>query len=112
MGDFAFQVITQDRLGRAYWQLGDFRRAIESCERSMSLLKGKPVGERFGMAGVASVVTPIPLVVSLVELGYLANGIAQGKEIVRIAEKVGVFDAKSHLHRKRRSRKGYSPGGA
>ena len=55
----------------------------------MSLLKGKPVGERFGMAGVASVVTPIPLVFSLVELGDLANGIAQGEEVVRIAERIG-----------------------
>ena len=89
IGDLAFQVITQDRLSRAYWQLGDFRRAIDSCERSMSLLKGKPVGERFGMAGVASVVTPIPLVVSLAELGDVANGIAQGREVVRIAEKIG-----------------------
>jgi class 3 adenylate cyclase/tetratricopeptide (TPR) repeat protein len=89
MGNFALQVITQDRLSRAYWQLGDFRRTIDSCKRSMSLLEGKPVGERFGMAGVPSVVTSIPLVHSLTELGHVANGIAQGKEIVRIAEKVG-----------------------
>ena len=89
MGDFAFQVITQDRLSRAYWQLGDFRRTIDSCKRSMSLLEGKPVGERFGMASVAAVVTPGPLVLSLAELGDLANGIAQGEEVVRIAEMVG-----------------------
>jgi tetratricopeptide (TPR) repeat protein len=55
----------------------------------MSLLEGKPVGERFGMANVASVVTPIPLILSLAELGDLANGIAQGEEVVRIAEMVG-----------------------
>jgi class 3 adenylate cyclase/tetratricopeptide (TPR) repeat protein len=89
MGDFALQVITQDRLSRAYWQLGDFRRAIDLCKRSMSLLEGKPVGERFGMANVASVVTPGPLVHSLAELGHLANAIAQGEEVVRIAEMVG-----------------------
>ena len=89
MGDFALQVITQDRLSRAYWQLGDFRRTIDLCKRSMSLLEGKPVGERFGMANVASVVTPGPLVHSLAELGHLANAIAQGEEVVRIAEMVG-----------------------
>jgi tetratricopeptide (TPR) repeat protein len=55
----------------------------------MSLLERKPVGERFGMAGVASVVTRIPLVFSLAELGDVANGLAQGEEVVRTAEMVG-----------------------
>jgi class 3 adenylate cyclase/tetratricopeptide (TPR) repeat protein len=89
LGDFVFQVITQNRLSREYYSLGDFRRAIDLSERSMSLIEGKPVSERFGMAGVASVVTPFPLLNSLAELGNLANGIAQGEEVVRIAETVG-----------------------
>ena len=89
MGDFTLQVVTQDRLSRAYYSLGDFRRTIDLCRRSMSLLEGKPVGERFGMANVASVVTPGPLVLSLAELGDLVNGIAQGEAVVRIAEMVG-----------------------
>ena len=87
--DFSFQVVTQDRLSRAYHALGDFRRAIDLCKRSMSLLEGKPVGERFGMVGVPSVVTRGPLILSLAELGDLANGIAQAKEVVRIAETIG-----------------------
>jgi predicted ATPase len=89
MSDFPLQVITQDRLSRAYWQLGDFRQAIDLCKRSMSLLKGKPIGERFGMAGVASVVTLVPFILSLAELGDLANGIAKAEEVARIAETVG-----------------------
>jgi tetratricopeptide (TPR) repeat protein len=89
MGDFALQIVTQDRLSRTYYSLGDFRRTIDLCKRSMSLLEGKPVGEQFGMANVASVVTPGPLVLSLAELGELANGIAHGEEAVRVAEMVG-----------------------
>ena len=89
MGDFAFQVVAQDRLGRAYYSLGHFRRTIDLCKRSMSLLEGKPIGERFGMASVASVVTRIRLVLSLAELGDVANGIAQGEEVVRLAETIG-----------------------
>jgi len=89
MGDFALQAITQDRLSRTYYALGDFRRTVELCERSISLLEGKPVGERFGMVGVAPVITRTSLVLSLAELGALANGIAQGEELVRIAEMVG-----------------------
>jgi len=88
-GDFAFQVIAQDRLGRAYYSLGDFRRSIDLCNRSMSLLEGKPIGERFGMATVASVVTRIRLVLSLAELGDVTKGIARGEEVVRIAETIG-----------------------
>ncbi|PYS17068.1 MAG: hypothetical protein DMG15_00380 [Acidobacteria bacterium] len=89
LGDFGLQVIALDRLSRVYMGLGEYRRAIALCERSTSLLEGKPVGERFGMASVASVVTRIPLVLSLAELGDVANGIAQGEEVVRIAEMVG-----------------------
>jgi class 3 adenylate cyclase/tetratricopeptide (TPR) repeat protein len=89
MGDFAFQFVAQDRLGRAYYSLGDFRRNIDLCKRSMLLLEGKPIGERFGMATVASVVTRIRLALSLAELGDVANGIARGEEVVRIAETVG-----------------------
>ena len=69
LGDFGLQVIALDRLSRVYMGLGEYRRAIALCERSTSLLEGKPVGERFGMASVASVVTRIPLVLSLAELG-------------------------------------------
>ena len=89
IGDFAFQVITQDRLSRACWQLGDFRRTIDLCKRSMSLLEGKPLGERFGMASVAAVTTPVPFVISLAELGDVVKSIAQGEEVVRVAETIG-----------------------
>jgi tetratricopeptide (TPR) repeat protein len=88
-GDSAFQVMTQNRLSREYYALGDFHRAIDSGERSKSLLEGKPLGERFGMAGVASVVTHVSIVLSLTELGDVAKGIAHGEEVVRIAETVG-----------------------
>jgi class 3 adenylate cyclase/tetratricopeptide (TPR) repeat protein len=87
--DFVFQLITQDRLSRAYQALGDFRRAISLCKRSIALLEGKPVSERFGMVGVPSVITHGPLVLSLAELGDLGSGISQAEEVVRIAETVG-----------------------
>ncbi len=90
LGDIALQVIAQDRLGRAYFSLGNYRRTIELCTRSLLLLEGKPVSERFGMlTGVAPVVTRDPLVLSLAELGEMAEGIARGEEAVRIAEMVG-----------------------
>jgi tetratricopeptide (TPR) repeat protein len=90
LSDVSLQVVAQDRLGRAYCFMGNYRRAIELASRSLALTEGKPVGERFGMlTGVAPVVTRVPLIYSLAELGALAEGIAQGEEAVRIAEMVG-----------------------
>jgi class 3 adenylate cyclase/tetratricopeptide (TPR) repeat protein len=88
LGDFGFQILARDRLARVYALLGDYRRAIHLTERSMALLEGKPVGERFGMTGVASVVTRLPRAVCLAELGELAEGIVWAEEAVRIAETV------------------------
>ncbi len=89
LGDFALQVSALDRLARAYVGLGDYHRAIDLSNRSMSLLEGKPVGERFGLTGVAAVVTRIPLIWSFAELGEFTEGLARGQEAVRIAEMVG-----------------------
>jgi class 3 adenylate cyclase/tetratricopeptide (TPR) repeat protein len=90
LSDVSLQVVAQDRLGRAYCFIGNYGRAIELASRSLALIEGKPVGERFGMlTGVAPVVARVPLIYSLAELGALAEGIAQGEEAVRIAEIVG-----------------------
>jgi class 3 adenylate cyclase/tetratricopeptide (TPR) repeat protein len=87
--DFALQVIVHDRLARAYHGLGDHRRAIDLCNRSLLLLEHKPIGERFGLTGIASVVTRVGLVSSLSELGNFVEGIGRGEEAIRIAEIVG-----------------------
>jgi class 3 adenylate cyclase/tetratricopeptide (TPR) repeat protein len=90
LSDVSLQVIAQDRLGRAYCWIGNYRRAIELATRSLALIEGRPVGERFGMlTGVAPVVARTPLIYSLAELGEFAEGVAQGAEAVRIAEMVG-----------------------
>jgi predicted ATPase len=88
--DVSLQVVAQDRLGRAYCFIGNYKRAIELATRSLTLIEAKPVGERFGMlTGVAPVVTRVPLVYSLADLGALAEGIAHGEDAVRLAEMAG-----------------------
>jgi class 3 adenylate cyclase/tetratricopeptide (TPR) repeat protein len=89
LGDFGFQILARDRLARVYALLGDYRRAIHMSDRSMALLEGKPVGERFGMTGIASVVTRLPRAMCLAELGELPEGIVFAEEAVGIAETVG-----------------------
>ena len=88
LGDLGFQILAQDRLARVYALLGDYRRAIRLSEGSMALLEGKPVDERFGMTGVAAVVTRLPRATCLTELGELAEAIVWAEEAVRIAETV------------------------
>jgi len=88
LGDFALQVMVHDRLARAYHGLGNYRRAIDLSNRSLQLLEDKPVGERFGLTGVASVVTRIGLISPLAELGEFPEGIVRGQEAVRIADMV------------------------
>ena len=90
LSDVSLQVVAQHRLSRAYCWVGNYRRAIELATRSLPLIEGRPMGERFGnLTGVASAVTRVPLIVSLAELGEFAEGVAQGEEAVRIAEMVG-----------------------
>jgi class 3 adenylate cyclase/tetratricopeptide (TPR) repeat protein len=89
LGDFGFQILAQDRLARVFAVLGDYRRAVHLSERNMSLLEGKPIDERYGMTGIASVLTRLPHAMCLTELGELAEGIVWAEEAVRIAETVG-----------------------
>jgi tetratricopeptide (TPR) repeat protein len=88
LDDFALQVMVHDRLAGAYHGLGNYRRAIDLSNRSLQLLEDKPVGERFGLTGVASVVTRIRLISPFAELGEFPEGIVRGQEAVRIADMV------------------------
>jgi tetratricopeptide (TPR) repeat protein len=88
LGDFTLQVMVHDRLARAYHGLGNYRRAIDLSNRSLQLLEDKPVGERFGLTGAASIITRAGLIPPLAELGEFPEGIVRGQEAVRIAEMV------------------------
>ena len=86
LGDVALQVEANYRLGQAYLALGDYRRAMEFLVRNVSSLKGHLLHERFGLPGIASVVSRSYLAWCLAELGEFVEAIARGEEAVRIAE--------------------------
>lgn len=88
LGDVALQVEANYRLGQAYLALGEYRRAIDFLGQNVSSLTGPLLYERFGLPGIASVVSRSYLAWCLAELGEFAAGIARGEEAVRIAEAV------------------------
>ena len=84
--DFALQIATSTHLGPLYRERGDYRRAIEILNSSVDSLQGSLSRERFGLAGLPSVLLRFHLVWCLAELGHFAEGIVHAQEGIRIAE--------------------------
>jgi len=80
--------VANQRLGQAYLDLGDYRRASECFRSNIESLQGELIRERFGEVGLPSVGSRLFLADLLAELGEFAEGIARGEEGVRIAETV------------------------
>ncbi len=84
--DFALQIATSTHLGPLHRERGDYRRAIEILKSSVDSLQGSLARERFGLAGLPSVLLRFHLVWCLAELGHFAEGMAHAQEGIRIAE--------------------------
>jgi len=86
IGDVGLQVRANYYVGSVYYDLGDYRRAIDCLGWNVASLDGDLIRERFGMTGLPAVLSRAYLSWSLAELGVFAEGIARGEEGVRIAE--------------------------
>ena len=76
---------TRDVLGRTYYNLGDFSRAVEVLTENVIALRDHP-RERFGLAGFVSVLSLSFLGMSNGELGAFAEGYEWARQARRIAE--------------------------
>jgi tetratricopeptide (TPR) repeat protein len=97
LGDFALQVMANQRLGRAYLMLGDYRQATDILKRNVASLEGELRWERFGQLSPPSVLSRSWLVRCLAERGEFAEGIAHGESGLRIAEAVDQPYGLSHI---------------
>jgi class 3 adenylate cyclase/tetratricopeptide (TPR) repeat protein len=86
LGDVGLQVMANYYMGSVYYDLGDYRRAMDVLGWNVSSLAGDLIRERFGMTGLPSVLSRVFLSWSLAELGAFAEGVPRGEEGVRIAE--------------------------
>jgi len=75
-------------LGIAYHDLGDYRRAVDFFSRNVAPRAGDLILERFGMAGLPSVMSRTWFVSCLAALGEFEEGTARGEEAVQMAESV------------------------
>jgi tetratricopeptide (TPR) repeat protein len=85
-GDIGLQVIANYYVGFVYYDLGNYRRAVDCLGWNVASLQGDLLREHFGMTGLPAVLSRVHLSWSLAELGAFAEGIARGEEGVRIAE--------------------------
>jgi tetratricopeptide (TPR) repeat protein len=77
--DFALQLRTNLSLAQVYHALGDYRRATDLLKNNVASLQGELLWERFGQAGLPSVLSRSYLLWCLAECGEFAAGITCGE---------------------------------
>jgi tetratricopeptide (TPR) repeat protein len=89
VGDLGLRIVANYYLGAALWYTGNLARAAEALCAAIALVKGAPVGERFGLAGLPAALVRFHLAGVLADLGEFAEAIAAGEEGLRIAQAAG-----------------------
>jgi tetratricopeptide (TPR) repeat protein len=87
-GEVILHALANYRLGQAYRDQGDYRRAIDCFRQTVALLDGGRSREGFGRLFLPAVDSRTWLVWCHAELGMFAEGQALGAEGLRIAEAV------------------------
>ncbi len=86
--DFTLQVRANLYLGRAFYGLGEYARAMDFLRWNVDSLQGKLMKDRLGGAGLPSVTSRTWLVFCLADRGEFAEGIVRAAEAIRIAKAV------------------------
>jgi tetratricopeptide (TPR) repeat protein len=87
-GNVVLQALANQYLGAAYYGQGDYYRAIDCLEQTVSSLEGAQRHERFGLIVLPTVLSRTYLAWCHAELGTFAEGRTLGEEGLRIAEAV------------------------
>jgi predicted ATPase/class 3 adenylate cyclase len=88
-GDFALEVVSNFFLGQGYFNVGDYRRAIEHCRRNAEVLAGERAHERLGLTGLPSVLSRIWLAWSFAERGDFPEAMAHAEDALAVAAAAG-----------------------
>jgi tetratricopeptide (TPR) repeat protein len=87
LGHVGLQAWAHLNLGRTYYDIGDYARAVEHLERNVATLQGERLAERFGANNLAAA-SGAWLSRCHAELGAFTAGLAIAEEGLRIAETV------------------------
>jgi tetratricopeptide (TPR) repeat protein len=88
LGDVGLQAWAHLTLGRAYYDVGDYPRAIESLGRNVATLQGELLYERFGTNGSVAAGSRAWLSWCHAELGAFMEGLDMAEEGLQVAETV------------------------
>jgi tetratricopeptide (TPR) repeat protein len=88
LGHVGLQARAHRNLGQAYYDMGDYPRAVESLGRNVATLQGELLSERFGTPGSVAATSRAYLSRCYAELGAFPEGLAMAAEGLRIAETV------------------------
>jgi class 3 adenylate cyclase/tetratricopeptide (TPR) repeat protein len=86
LGDVALQVAARHRLAQVYYELGDYRRAIDLVRQDVENLQGKPVGASHGEASLYAVYSRSWLARCLAAVGEFVDGARVGEEALTLAQ--------------------------
>ncbi len=84
-GAIDLRVLAGSNLGQAYVARTDYRLGTEVLEKTVALLVGEFLSERFGQGTLPAVLSRVNLVRALVELGRFPEATRHGDEAIRIA---------------------------
>ena len=88
LGHVGLQAWAHHILGMAYYDAGDYARAVESLGRNVALLQGELLSERLGASGNTAASSRAWLSYCHAERGAFTEGLAMAEEGLRIAETV------------------------
>ena len=89
VGDLGLRVAANFYLAQALLFAGDARRAADALRTVIALVKGAPLGERFGLAALPAVLAHLFLAALQADLGEFAEALAAAEEGLRIAQAAG-----------------------
>jgi tetratricopeptide (TPR) repeat protein len=88
LGHVGLQAWAHLILGRAYYDTGDYPRAVESLERNVATLQGDLLAERFGTNVIVAATSRAWLSHCHAERGAFTEGLAMAADGLRVAETV------------------------
>jgi tetratricopeptide (TPR) repeat protein len=88
LGHVGLQARAHIVLGRIYYDVGDYPRAVESLGRNVAMLQGDLRYERFGTNGSVAVASHAHMSLCHAERGAFTEGLAMAEDGLRVAETV------------------------
>ena len=84
--NFDLQVLVNQEMGIIYFELGEYRQAMECLQQNLTTLQGERHHQPLGSTGAPSVMARTWIVQCFIDLGEFADGVTYCNEALQIAE--------------------------